>query len=303
MQKAISHVMSTKGLLARVIIMAILVSMLTPSFVFAIILQSDWATLSTQHFLIYAPKRADIEQIGDVAERIYTEMASRYKYNQSQIINLYIYTDQAAFLSGSPSPDAAGYASPCQNMIAVLLGAGNSTTTLRHEISHMMFLRSVPKVNTVPIWFIEGLAIYESKPGIEAAEIAKYALARDIPDLVGNENQSLDNNATKQDYAQGYMVIDFIVNEFGEPKLYEVIEKLQKGLDFNDALTQVLGLSQDNLNAKWKGFASGEVKSIWLMQLRDIGWYLLSSLVILTAIIVPFRKRKRLREMEDEDYL
>lgn len=301
MQKMSSGRVSIKVFVARVVAVTVLVLMLIPLSSFAVTTQSDWATINTPHFIIYATKRADVEQIGRIAEGIYSEMASRYKYNQSQPINLYIYTDQAAFLSGSPSSDAVGYASPSQNLIAVFLGTGNSTITLGHEISHIMFMRSVPRINTVPIWFIEGLATYDSQPGVEAAEIEKYALARDIPDLVGSANQPLDTSTGRQDYAQGYMVVNFIVSKFGEQKLYKVIERMQMGANFNDALVQELGLSQDTINAKWKEYAHGQVANIWLMQLRDVGWYILGGLVILIVVIAPIRKHRQLRNLENVD--
>ncbi len=305
MQIILSNRMRVRNLTVRVAILAVLiltlVLILMPINTFAVISQGDWATISTPHFVIHAARRADLEQIGQVAEEIYSEMASRYKYHQSQPINLYIYTDQAAFLSESPSSDAAGYASPSQNLIAILLGVGNSTITLRHEINHIMFIRSVPRINTVPIWFIEGLAIYESQPGVEAAEIEKYALASDIPDLIGSANRSSDHPASKRDYAQGYMVINFIVSKFGEQKLYGVIGRMQAGSSFNNALMQELGLSQDDINAKWKGYAHGEITSIWLTQLRNVGWYILGGLVVLVIVIVPLKKRRRLREMEGEE--
>ncbi len=301
MQKMSSHKVSVKAFLAGVVALAILVLILTPFSSFAITSQNDWATISTPHFVIHATKRADVEQIGRIAEGIYSEMALRYKYNQSQPINLYIYTDQAAFLSGSPSSDAAGYASPSQNLIAVFLGTGNSTITLGHEISHIMFMRSVPRINTVPIWFIEGLAIYDSQPGAEAAEIEKYALTRDIPDLVGSASQSLDTSASRQDYAQGYMVVNFIVSKFGEQKLYKAIGRMQAGASFNDALMQELGLSQDTINAKWKEYAHSQATNIWLTQLRDVGWYILGGLVILVIVIAPIRKRRQLRNLENVD--
>jgi len=278
--------------------LASLLILVPPHDAFAVDSQGDWTTLETPHFRIHASKRANVEEIGRVAEAIYVGMAARYNYDQSQKVDLYIYNDRSAFLKGSPSADAAGYASPGRNLIAVLQGVGNSTITLAHEINHIIFMRSTPRIDTVPRWFIEGLAIYESQPGVEAANLEKYALASDIPDFIESAE---DGAVTRKDYAQGYMKVSFIAGKFGRAKLYEVIGRLQAGADFNSALMQSLGLDQDTLNAEWKSYARGQVVAIWLMQLRDVGWYLLSILIILAVIIAPIRKRKRLREMEDEE--
>ncbi|MBE0447174.1 MAG: hypothetical protein IBX64_03570 [Actinobacteria bacterium] len=289
----------------RVIIAATLLTvmiLIQAASAFAVVTQSDWATLETPHFKIHASKRASIEDIGRVAEAVYVDMAARYNHNQAQKIDLYIYTDRSAFLAGSPSANAAGYAQPSRNLIAVLQGVGNSTVILAHEINHIIFTNSVPRLDTVPRWFVEGLAIHESQPGIEAARLEKYALAKDIHDFLGPAKSSWDEPARPQDYAQGYLMVNFITDKFGEAKLYEVIGRLQAGEVFDSALIRALGSNQDELNAEWKDYARGQIISIWLMQLRDIGWYLMGALIILAIIIAPIRKRRRLREMEDEDW-
>lgn len=262
--------------------------------------QDDWATLKTSHFMVHAPKHINLDEIGRVAEDIYSQMAPRYHYREDQRIDLYLYTGRSAFLYGSPSDDAAGYASPRQNLIAILLGVGNSTMTLGHEINHIIFMQSAPRIDTVPDWFIEGLAIYESQPGVEATKIEKYALVRDIPDLAGDSRLN-DDETTKEDYAQGYLMINFIIEKFGKGKLYDLIYKLQGGADFDTALLQALGRDQDELNAMWKKYARSQINVIWLTQLRHTGWYLLAGLVILAVVVIPIRKRKRLRDMEDEE--
>jgi len=276
------------------------ISIISSSNAYAITSQSDWVTYESPHFIIHAIKRSDLQQIGQTAESIYDNMAQRYNFHQNEKIQLYIYTDRPAFLSESPSIYAAGYASPGQNIIAILLNAGNSTVTLGHEINHIIFIHSVPRVNTVPQWFIEGLAIHESQPGIEAAQLERYALVRDIPDMVGSK-QPRSDVSTPQDYAEGYMMINFIIDKFGQPKLYGIISRLQSGSDFNAALTQVLGRSQDKLNSDWRAYARNQIIAIWLTRLQDLGWYLLIIVGILAMIIAPIRKRRRLRQMEDDD--
>ncbi|MHB8842104.1 MAG: peptidase MA family metallohydrolase [Candidatus Aquicultor sp.] len=293
----------TYTLLALILAFLAIVPMISPipsSKAYAITPQRDWATYESPHFIIRAVKRSDLQQIGQTAESIYDNMAQRYDFHQNEKIQLYIYTDRSAFLSESPSADAAGYASPGQNIIAILLNAGNSTVTLGHEINHIIFINSVPRINTVPQWFIEGLAIHESQPGIEAAQLERYALARDIPDIVGSEQPDSDFS-TPQDYAEGYMMITFIIDKFGQPKLYEIISSLQGGADFDTALTQVLGRSQDQLNSDWRAYARNQTIAIWLTRLQDFGWYLMIIIGILAIIVAPIKKRRRMRQMEDDD--
>lgn len=293
----------TKAILSKniVIIALVFVFIAVDARVHAFASQDNWVKLDTPHFVIHATREAHLDQVGKMAEAIYTEMAARYNYNQEQKINLYIYNNRSAFLKQSPSVEAVGYASPSQNLIAIFYIAKNLNVTLKHEINHIIFLRSIARINTVPEWFVEGLAIHESQPGVEAAEIEKYMLARDIPEFVNSSSSLKSDPATRQDYAQGHIMIGFIIKRFGKEKLYEIIKRLQSGEDFNSSLISSLGESERELNAEWRSYARNRVLMIWIQQLRDVGWYLMSILVILTVIIAPIRKRKRLREMEDEE--
>ncbi|MBS3910139.1 MAG: hypothetical protein KGZ93_11060 [Actinobacteria bacterium] len=287
--------------ISKIIIMASIICALSIGVAVAIEAEPDWKTHETEHFTIYASERADVEEIGRIAEAAYNGMSVRYRDSNRQKINLYIFTSRSAFLKGSPSTEAAGYASPARSLIAILQGAGNSTITLTHEINHIVFMRNVARIETVPQWFIEGLALYESQPGAEAAELEKYALARDIPDFIERGAGVDDGPATRREYADGYLKVNFMVDKFGRDKLYEAVGRLQTGASFNDALLESLGVSEDGLNAAWTDYARGQRVSIWVMQLRDIGWYVMAALLVIVIFVFPIQRYRRLRAMDDDD--
>ena len=287
--------------LLKTIILTLLVCVLSTGMAFAVESESDWKIHETEHFTIHASERANIEEIGRLAEAIYNGMSVRYNDSSRQKINLYVYKSRSAFLKESPSSGAAGYASPGNNLIAILQGAGNSTVTLTHEINHIIFLRNVARTETVPQWFIEGLALYESQPGVEVAELEKYALARDIPDFIDQGRGTADGPATRREYADGYLKVNFIVDKFGRDKLYEAISRLQRGAAFDRALVESLGVDEEELNTAWTDYARGQRVSIWLMQLRDIGWYVMTALLILAMFIFPIQRYRRLRAMDDDE--
>ncbi|HEY3374330.1 MAG TPA: hypothetical protein VGK02_04625 [Candidatus Aquicultor sp.] len=266
----------------------------------AITSQRDWTSLQTPHFIIFATKRANMRSIGQTAESIYIDMAGRYHFEQQQKIKLYVYTDRAAFLSDSPSDNAAGYAAPGQNLVSILNGVGNATITLTHEINHIIFMRSVPRIDTVPEWFIEGLATYESQPGVDVANLDSYMLTRDIPQLVGNHSNS-GWAGSQQDYAQAYQMVSFVADKFGRNKLYGAIDRMQAGEDFDTALLRAVGRNQKQLNSDWQGYARKQQITIWLIWLQDIGWYVMGVLVLLLAIWAPIRKHLHLRRMEEDE--
>ncbi|MDI6817289.1 MAG: peptidase MA family metallohydrolase [Actinomycetota bacterium] len=287
--------------LLKTMILTLLVCVLATGMALAVESESDWKTYETEHFVIHASTRANVEEIGRLAEATYNGMSVRYNDSNQQKINLYIYSNRSAFLKESPSAEAAGYASPGNNLIAILQGAGNSTKTLIHEINHIIFLSNVTRIETVPHWFIEGLALYESQPGAEVAELEKYALARDIPDFIERGRGNDDGPATSREYADGYLKVNFIVDKFGRDKLYEAIGRLQRGAAFDRALVESLGVGEEELNTTWTDYARGQRVSIWLMQLRDIGWYVMTALLILAIFVFPIQRYRHMRAMDDDD--
>lgn len=285
--------------LAVLILILIVVLANTTATALALSMQSDWATTETAHFKIYAPKRADLKRIGSTAETIYVYMAKRYRYEQTQKIRLYIYTNRPAFLDGSPSENAVGFASPSNNAISILLGTGDSGVTLAHEVNHIIFLQSIPRIDTVPVWFIEGLAVYESQPGVEVIGYDERALVNDIPELVDPKSKPKLREAEPGDYTQGYRVVHFIADKYGRAKLYEAIYRMQAGEDFNTALTRAIGTDEKKINDEWRAYARQQIIKAWVMRLQDAGWYILSAVLILALIALPLKRRKQLRQLEE----
>ncbi|MBI4733929.1 MAG: hypothetical protein HY779_03805, partial [Rubrobacteridae bacterium] len=241
------------------------------------------------------------ELLNTVPEKIFEEMASRYHYRQTRKIVLLVYSNPEKFYANSPSRDAIGYAIPAENKIAILLN-GNLAglqTTIAHEINHIMFINSTPRINTVPQWFIEGLAIYESHPGQNAGNIEEQALAQDLPDIISLRPDSAA--AEPKDYGQGYLLVGYIVREFGRGALDGIIAKLQSGRDFNSAVLETLNVSPEELNENSKKSVGIDLVYVWLLKLQNLEWYLATVLFIVAGAIAYIRKRRSLSGTNDDD--
>ncbi|MBI4733295.1 MAG: hypothetical protein HY779_00465 [Rubrobacteridae bacterium] len=240
------------------------------------------------------------ESLKTVPEKIFEEMASRYHYRQTKKIVLFVYSDPEKFYENSPSRDAIGYAIPAENKIAILLN-GNLAglqTTIAHEINHIIFINSTPRINTVPQWFIEGLAIYESHPGSNAGNIEEQALAQDLPDIICLRPDSAA--AEPKDYGQGYLLVGYIVREFGRDALDGIIVKLQSGIDFNSAVLETLNVSPEELNENSKESVGIDLVYVWLLKLQNLEWYLATVLFIVAGTIAYVKKRRGLSGANDD---
>jgi hypothetical protein len=240
--------------------------------------------------------------VSSVSEKSYSDMAKRYHYHDGKKIDFVIYTDRSKFLQESPSKDAVGYAIPSENKIAVLLDGSDYQSwqsTIAHEINHIIFIRSVPDIKTVPQWFVEGLAIYESHPGPQASAIEEQALAKDLPNIISN--RPVNGPAELKDYGQGYLLVGFIAREFGREALDGIIGRLQHGDTFNNAVLKTIKMSPEELNSRSKEYVGIELFYIWLLKLQDFEWYFATVLFLLAGGLAFHRKRKSLKSQAEDE--
>jgi hypothetical protein len=261
------------------------------------------APVEAEHFIFHPGNRGVrfYFMLGHVPESIYKEMAARYHYKQQKKIDFYVYSDRDKFIEESPSKDAAGYAVPSENKIAIMVDGDPQDwqATIAHEINHIIFIQSVPKIGTVPQWFIEGLAIYESHPGLNVARLEEQALAKDLPDIISSRVDP--GPAELKDYGQGYLLVGFIVSEYGREALDNIIVKLQSGADFNSAVIRTLSVTPEELNNRSKAFVRTELFYIWLLKIQDFQWYFATVLFVVAGTIAFARKRRQLSGLKDND--
>ena len=127
----------------------------------------------------------------------------------------------------------------------------NDDTLLRdmpHELTHLVFHQLVAQGQPVPTWFDEGLAVYnqlfhepEMKDRFKQAVIDKALLRLDTI----SDSFPAGGDAAYLAYAQSWDLITYMYTTFGQSKMKLLIKKMNDPeSDFNDALTQALGLDQ-----------------------------------------------------------
>ncbi len=123
--------------------------------------------------------------------------------------------------------------------------------TLWHEIAHVITLQM--SKNRLPRWLSEGLSVYEERRarpewGREMDLTFAQAINEDkiLKLKVLNEGFS-DPRQISLSYYQASLVVDHIVDTYGEPKLRDLIRSYGDGLETEDAVKEALGVSLDQL--------------------------------------------------------
>ena len=123
--------------------------------------------------------------------------------------------------------------------------------TLWHEVAHVIMLQM--SKNRLPRWLSEGISVWEERRarpewGREMDMSFAQAINEDkvLKLKVLNEGFS-DPRLISLSYYQASLVVDHIVDTYGEPKLRDLIRSYGEGLETEAAVKESLGVSLDQL--------------------------------------------------------
>jgi hypothetical protein len=125
---------------------------------------------------------------------------------------------------------------------------------MAHELTHLVvdYLTG----GNYPRWFTEGVAQYEEYkltgfefPDATDALKPPFYSMRDL-----TEHFDSMPNQTRA-YGESLAAVRFIVDQAGEPALYQIIAELGQGVDFNQAVAKVLRLDEAQFEASWQSWA------------------------------------------------
>jgi tetratricopeptide (TPR) repeat protein len=129
-------------------------------------------------------------------------------------------------------------------------GDFNWRATLWHEIAHVITLQMSRQ--RVPRWLTEGISVYEEQRartawGRDQELVFAQALNEDRVLLLQDLNSGFSKPETiSLSYFQASVLVEHIVDYYGEPVLHELVSSYGEGLETDEALTSV-GLDFETL--------------------------------------------------------
>lgn len=235
----------------------------------AIFAADAWNEYKQDHFIIFY-KEAPLDFVKSVAvsaEDYYGEIArnlgyTRYKgWTWDERAKIYIYDNTNDYVqSASAAQWSHGIASPQSKIIRTFPAAhGFFDSTLPHEIGHIVFREFVGFKADVPLWFEEGIAMYQEKAKRWGAhEAVRRAIENGsfIP-LDELSVTILKNNSDKEKvnlfYAEAASAVNYLINEQGQSRFVRFCRKLEEGKPFDWALNSVYVRFKNtkDLNRAW----------------------------------------------------
>jgi len=125
---------------------------------------------------------------------------------------------------------------------------------LTHLVIHQMTLN--PYIG-LPVWLDEGLAMHTEGP---LETVFSDYLDRAIAEngLISVQSLSSPFSAYAEEsvlaYAQSYSLVDFLLTNYGQGKMLELLNTFRQGSSYDGALEKVYGFDMDGLDALWRNY-------------------------------------------------
>ncbi len=144
-----------------------------------------------------------------------------------------------------------------ERVLMVHSGDRSVTGTTAHEFVHLLVGDALGRAySRAPAWLNEGLAEYGSRHGgdrpIVNRAIDRAMASGNLRPLWHLGSYSGTPDYIIYAYAHGESVVTFMVQEYGEEKMAELMKALTRTFDIDKALTLAYGFDQHGLDSAWR---------------------------------------------------
>jgi hypothetical protein len=139
--------------------------------------------------------------------------------------------------------------------------------TVRHELAHLVlgqFGRSCVG-GSRPNWLEEGLAVYaEGEPEQSVLDDLAVAIRENRLEPVRSLNGPFPAHGREAGiaYSQSYSLVAFLLEQYGQEKVQDLILTLAAGEGYDGALEQVYGFNSDGLELLWREAIGAQPRTI-----------------------------------------
>jgi len=237
---------------------------------------NPWQQMKGQDFIIYYRAQVPddfVQMTMDTAEdelRRVTDnlgITNNPGWASPRQIKVYIYSDHDDFVkNGGQSSWSHGVAFAKGRTIKLFPdAAGFFDTVLPHELGHIIFRDHIGFAATLPLWFEEGVAIYQEKAKrLGANKVVQEAIENGqfipLSQLTGVRlYKDSDHRIVDLFYAESASVVYYLITELGGQEFYMLCDELKNNTPFEEALHKVYLKFKDidGLNKAWAQYLQG----------------------------------------------
>ncbi|MFC1995231.1 peptidase MA family metallohydrolase [Chloroflexota bacterium] len=186
-------------------------------------------------------------------------------------VEIYIYAN-ARDLRGSmifPQEWTGGVAFTRYGIIAIGIAPnslGWGIRAIAHELTHLVIHQmTFNPYGDLPTWLDEGLAMYaEGKLEPLFSNLLDGAVAEG--NLISVRSLASPFSAYAEEsslaYAQSYSLVKFLIDGYGQRKMFELLNIFKQGSGYDEALVEVYSFDMDGLNALWGDYIGADAVTV-----------------------------------------
>ena len=226
----------------------------------------EWQYLQSEHFDIYFNKGGKnvATFTAQVAEDSYQQLRKDFRYDLVDRIKIIVYNSHNDFGQTNvdlnpPEESVGGFTEFFKNRVVIPYEGEweKFRHVIHHELTHAVMLQMVYGAGAqsiitgmtqfqMPLWFIEGLAEYESR----GWDIESDMFMRDA--TVSGYLPPIDYLYAFLAYKGGQSVLEYIADRYGNEKIGELIGKVKLSKSLNRGLKQSIGIDTEELTKRWQ---------------------------------------------------
>jgi len=211
----------------------------------------------------YEGKQAFAQEIMSAAQQALARLSQDTGAQLKKPVRLYIYASTQDLQGALIFPQEwtggvtyAGYGTIAIGISTSNLNWGKRATA--HELSHLVTHQmTYNPYNDLPTWLDEGLAMY-AEGALEASYASYLKKAIAINSLISVRSlvspfSALPELAT-QSYAQSFSIVEFLISQYGQEKMFILLNTFRQGSTSDGALVKVYGFDMDGLDKLWREY-------------------------------------------------
>jgi hypothetical protein len=225
----------------------------------------SWRSLTQGKVTIqwYQGDESFARELMEVAQEALLRLAQSTGAELEKPVNIYIYAG-AQDLQGAmifPQEWTGGVTFTRYRTIAIGIAPDEidwGRRAMAHELTHLVIHQVVfNPYSDLPTWLDEGIAMYAEGP-LEPAFAALLKKAVREGTLISVRSLASPFSALAEQsalaYAQSYSLVKFLIENYGQGQMLELLHTFREGSGYDQALLKVYGFDADGLDSLWRSY-------------------------------------------------
>ncbi len=242
-------------------------------------LYAETEALQTKELLVIFEKPIEniAKELAEVYPSVKTEIVGALKWKVDFKPEIILVKDKEALKKIVGNHVIVAFAVPERNLIVldtsrVYTKPFTLEATLKHELCHILLHHNIDREN-LPRWLDEGVCQWTSGGIAElmASEVdralEKAAMSDMVISIMNLSRFPQEEKSLLLAYEESKSIVEYIVNNYSEQGILQVLEYLKEGYSIDDSIQKSLSVSTSELEMKW--LAHIKRKHTWFSYLSN----------------------------------